>query len=126
MTRIALLFGLLALAAAVEAHHGSADYDVNREVTVEGTVTEWRWSSPHTWVMLKAARPGGPAEAWSGEGPPLSWAEARGWSKTTLQRGETVRLVMYPSRREARGGLIKRIERASGPLIVSRPWLDRR
>jgi hypothetical protein len=31
---------------------------------------------------------------------------------------------MYPSRREPHGGLIKRIERASGTLVVSRPWLD--
>jgi hypothetical protein len=126
MWRTSVLLCVLAMAAAADAHHGSAAYDVNREVTVEGTVAEWRWSSPHTWVMLEAARPNGPSEKWSGEGPPLSWAEARGWSKTTLQTGETVRLVMYPSRREPRGGLVKRIERASGPLIVSRPWLDGR
>ena len=56
----------------------------------------------------------------------LDWAKERGWSKTTHQTGETVRLVMYPSRREARGGLIKRIERPAGHLIVSRPWLDGR
>ena len=45
---------------------------------------------------------------------------------TTLKTGETLRLVMYPSRREPRAGLIKRIERAAGNLIVSRPWLDGR
>jgi hypothetical protein len=115
----------LVLAAAVEAHHGSADYDVGREVTVDGTVREWRWSAPHTWVFLTVAGSNGPTE-WSGEGPPLQWAEARGWSKATLKAGDTVRLVMYPSRREVRAGLIKRIERAGGNLIVSRPWLDER
>ena len=126
MMRAPALLFILAMTAAAEAHHGSADYDVSREVSVEGTVAEWRWSSPHTWVMLRVARANGPIEAWSGEGPPLNWAEARGWSKTTLQTGETVRLVMYPSRREAHGGLIKRIERPAGNLIVSRPWLDGR
>lgn len=126
MTRLSVLCAVLALATPGEAHHGAADYDVSREVTVEGTVTEWRWSSPHTWVRLRATQANGRAEAWSGEGPPLTWAEARGWSTATLQTGETVRLVMYPSRREARGGLIKRIERPAGNLIVSRPWLDGR
>jgi hypothetical protein len=126
MTRTAALIVVFGVITGVEAHHGSADYDVNREVSVEGTVAEWRWTSPHTWVMLRVARANGPIEAWSGEGPPLNWAEARGWSKTTLQTGETVRLVMYPSRREAHGGLIKRIERRAGHLIVSRPWLDGR
>jgi hypothetical protein len=126
MTRAATLLAVLLLADTAVAHHGSADYDVAREVTVEGAVIEWKWSSPHTWVSLKVTRATGSAEEWSGEGPPLQWAESRGWSKSTLKPGETVRLVMYPSRREPRGGLIKRIERAGGNLIVSRPWLDGR
>ena len=126
MTRAWALLLVFVLAAAVEGHHGSADYDVGREVTVSGTVTEWKWSSPHTWVLLRVTRPNGLSEDWSGEGPPLQWAEARGWSKGTLKAGESVRLVMYPSRREAHAGLVKRIERAGGDLIVSRPWLDGR
>ena len=126
MTRAATLLAVFLLAATLVAHHGSADYDVGREVMVEGTVTQWRWSSPHTWVSIKVTRANGTAEEWNGEGPPLQWAEARGWSNATLKPGETVRLVMYPSRREPHGGLIKRIERAGGNLIVSRPWLDGR
>jgi hypothetical protein len=126
MRRASALLVAFVIVAAVEAHHGSADYDVSREVTAEGIVKQWRWSSPHTWVTLTVTRSNGSIEVWSGEGPPLQWAEARGWSKATLKPGETVRLVMYPSRREPHGGLVKRIERASGDLIVSRPWLDGR
>jgi hypothetical protein len=115
------------LVAGVEAHHGSADYHVDREVTIEGTIREWRWSSPHTWVFLSVTRADGRTERWNGEGPPLQWAESRGWSSVTLKPGETVRLVMYPSRREAHAGLIKRVTRAGGDdLVVSRPWLDGR
>jgi hypothetical protein len=127
MTRAVGAAIALLIVAGVEAHHGSADYHVDREVTVEGAIREWRWSSPHTWVFLTVTRPDGRTEQWNGEGPPLRWAEARGWSNVTLKPGETVRLVMYPSRREARGGLIKRITRAKGDdLVVSRPWLDGR
>jgi hypothetical protein len=133
-----LILTLIALSIAVpSAHHGSADYDVNREVTVTGTVREWRWTQPHTWVMLsrpgdgaggQAARNGASVvEVWSGEGPPLTWATQRGWSASTLRAGETVSLVMYPSKREARAGLVKRIRRVDGEVLeVSRPWLDGR
>jgi hypothetical protein len=129
---------LVVLATAVpSAHHGSADYDVNREITVTGTVQEWRWTQPHTWVMLSRLRDGSDAQAarnssnvvevWSGEGPPLTWATQRGWSANTLRAGETVSLVMYPSKREARAGLVKRIRRVRGEVLeVSRPWLDGR
>jgi hypothetical protein len=126
MTRASALLAVFVMTAAVKAHHGSADYDVGREVTISGTVTEWKWSSPHTWLLLRVTRQNGSTEDWSGEGPPLQWAEARGWSKGTLKPGEPVRLVMYPSRREAHAGLVKRIERPGGDLIVSRPWLDGR
>ena len=124
MTRTVALLVVFGAIAGIEAHHGSADYDVNREVSVEGTVAEWRWSSPHTWVFLTAAGSNGPAE-WSGEGPPLQWAEARGWSKATLKPGDRVRLVNNPSRRETHSGLVKLIEHTGGNLI-RQPALARR
>jgi hypothetical protein len=116
----------LLLSPLVDAHHGSADYHVDREVVVVGTVKEWKFINPHTWVYLNVTRPGGGIEEWDGEGPPLQWATARGWSAATLKAGETVRVIMYPARREARSGLVKRIERdGREPLLVSRPWLGR-
>lgn len=125
---VAGLLCVLSLAgtAGVGAHHGSADYHVDREVTVSGVVQEWRWSQPHTWLFVTVTPPEGALEKWDGEGPPLSWAEGRGWSKATLQPGEKVSVVMYPSRRRPHSGLVKRIHRASGEVLpVSRPWLDR-
>jgi Family of unknown function (DUF6152) len=127
VARLLPLVLALACVAGLHAHHGSADYHVDREVTVTGTVKEWRFSNPHTWVYLTVARSGGGVEEWNGEGPPLQWASSRGWSNTTLKNGEAVRLVMYPSRRDPRSGLIKRIERDGGEtLLVSRPWLEGR
>ena len=119
------LVGVAVLAADVAAHHGSAEYHVDREVTVSGVVAEWRWTNPHTWVYLTSTDRATRGQKWSGEGPPLSWAQQRSWSNATLRTGEEVTLVMYPSRRDAHAGLVKRIRRANGEvLVVSRPWLD--
>jgi len=115
------------LTTALQAHHGSAEYQVDREVVVAGRVKEWRFTNPHTWISLAVTRPDGAVEEWNGEGPPLQWVTSRRWSETTLKVGETVRLVMYPSRRNPRGGLVKRIDRdGREPLLVNRPWLDAR
>jgi hypothetical protein len=125
-TRITVLVAVVAATTAAGAHHGSADYHVDREQVVRGVVAEWRWSSPHTWIVVTVTTPAGRTEAWEGEGPPLTWAAGRGWSSTTLRTGETVALVMYPSRRRERAGLVKRIDRADGDVLhVSRPWLDK-
>jgi hypothetical protein len=121
--RILVLF--LALSGTAIAHHGSAEYQTERNVTITGTVKEWRWSNPHTWVFLTVRSASGALEQWDGEGPPLTWAAQRGWSSATLRAGEEVSLVMYPSKRAARAGLIKQVRRANGDLLeVSRPWLD--
>jgi hypothetical protein len=124
--RAAALFVALVAVAGLHAHHGAADYHTDREVVVSGTVKEFRWANPHVWVYLTVSK-GSAMEEWNGEGPPLTWAQARGWSSATLKPGARVRLVMYPSRSDARGGLIKRIERdGADTLVVSRPWLDAR
>jgi len=121
-----LLLLLVLFAAGLGAHHGSADYQTDREITVTGVVRDWRWTNPHTRVWLTVTRAGGIREEWDGEGPPLTWAAQRGWSADTLRAGEEVSLVMYPAKREGRSGLVKRIRRANGEVLdVSRPWLDR-
>lgn len=110
---------------SVWAHHGAAAYDTGRDVTVRGRVAAWRWTQPHTAVTLVTARPGGGDERWELEGPPLSWAQQRGWSADTLRQGEAVEVVVYPSRSDAHAGLVRRIVRANGEVLpVSRPWLS--
>lgn len=67
------------IVAGVEAHHGSADYHVDREVTVEGVVKQWRWSSPHTWVLLTVTRSNGSTEEWNGERAGGNLVVSRPW-----------------------------------------------
>ena len=124
--RIWLVASLAVLPLIAAAHHGSAAYHTDREQTVAGRVAEWRWTQPHTWVILATPRPGGGEDHWPLEGPPLSWAQQRNWSADTLKPGDRVEIVIYPARAEERGGLIKRIVKANGETLpVSRPWLDR-
>lgn len=122
--RLVVVAALLA-GAPVRGHHGSSAYDVTREVTVSGTVAEWQWTNPHVRVVIDVPGENGRVDVWDCEGPPLTWASERGWSGSTLRRGEKIALVMYPPKQNVRAGLIKRIERQDGEvLIVSRPWLD--
>ena len=45
-----------------QAHHAFARFDPDREVTLEGTVKEFQWTSPHAWIMLTVDRKGRPEE----------------------------------------------------------------
>ena len=122
---VAIVLGLGLTAGAVRAHHGASDYQVDREVTITGTIAAWRWVNPHVRFVVTVAGLDGRIEEWDCEGPPLTWATQQRWSASTFAVGERVTLVMYPLKRAGRGGLVKRVERASGETLrVSRPWLD--
>ena len=119
------LLAMVLCGASAAAHHGSAAYHTDRDVTVRGRVVAWRWTQPHTTLALTAARADGGEDRWELEGPPLPWAKQRGWSADTLRAGEAIEVVAYPSRSDARAGLVKRIVRANGEVLpVSRPWLS--
>ena len=50
LTILAALGALTALPAL--AHHSNSAYQVDEIITLTGTVKEWRWSNPHTWLLI--------------------------------------------------------------------------
>ena len=69
--------GWLGIAAA---HHSPAVFDRSREVRVEGTVKEFRWGMPHSWIHLDVAGEAGVAGEWTVEMNPASSLVKPGWS----------------------------------------------
>ena len=104
---IALVCAFLIAFAAIPAfaHHGTAGYDLEKIVTIKGTVDDFEWTNPHAVVRIMAKNEKGESELWTIElGAPGIMARA-GWSKNSLKPGDEVVAETHPAKNGATSGL---------------------
>ena len=71
---------------------------------ISGTIKEFQWTNPHTWIVFAVSDGKGGTEEWQFEGMSPNYLGRNGWSKGTLKPGDKVDLIMYPLRDGRKGG----------------------
>src|SRR5215510_3775283 len=104
----ALTVALMAAGASVAAHHSFAPFNMQAEKTITGTVKQFDWTNPHTWLWVDEMNEQGGADTWAIEGMSPNFLGRRGWSKSTLKPGDKVTLVIRPLRDGSKGGMFVR------------------
>ena len=90
---------LLASAVPVVAHHAfSAEFDANRPLELEGTVTRMEWINPHAWIHIDVAKEDGTVEQWMIEGGTPNTLFRRGFTKDSLEPGTTIMVDGYQAK----------------------------
>jgi hypothetical protein len=82
---LALVLGTVPLLA-----HHSWPVNMERLVTVKGTVMEFAWENPHPMITLEVRTDDGKVEKWLVGGPAINRMEANGWTKTTVKVGDVI------------------------------------
>lgn len=83
--------GLALAAASANAHHAfSAEFDNDKPIRLEGTVTKWEWINPHAWINLDVVADDGEIEHWRIEGGAPNALIRRGWTKDSLPPGTEI------------------------------------
>jgi len=130
MLRVTGLLALI-LAAATPgfAHHSFALFEMDKNLTMGGTVLEYRWSNPHVHLVLKVSA-GSDVTAemtgiWDLEAAGSTNIMARqGWTRTTLKAGDRVTAVVHPMKDGAKGGSLFYVILADGNRMytdIARP-----
>ncbi len=109
--RYLLAFGTAALLAstiAARAHHGRASYS-DEIVTLEATVTEFRFINPHVQIYFDITNEAGEIEHWQGELTAPNRLARAGWTKTTFVPGDKLTISGEAARNDGKSVAIREI-----------------
>ena len=86
------------------AHHSFAMFDAEKKMTLEGTVKEFQWTNPHSWILMMVPDAAGTPQQWAIElGAPGGLAR-QGWVPKTLTPGMKVQAIIHPLKDGTHGG----------------------
>ena len=121
----ALLSALMAvaLAAPALAHHSPAAFDRTKKVTLVGTVKEFRWQNPHTWIEVEVPdeKDKNKIVVWGVELTSPTYLIRAGWKSNIIKPGDKVTVVVNPVRTGEPAGIFVSLTLPDGRELLERP-----
>lgn len=107
--------GLLVSSSLLHAHHSvAAGYDMDKTVTVSGTIAQMEWRSPHALLTVDVRDAQGQIQSWSVWFSSANGLYRRGWRQDDLPVGATVTVAGFQARDGSRQLLRRRPDTAGG------------
>ena len=114
---MALLIAAFVTAAPLLAHHGEANYDTDKVVSVKGTVSDFQFINPHTLITVDVKNDKGEIEKWACEArSPGMLVRVGGWEKNTLKPGDVITVTGYRARNGTTVLRLQKITLADGTV----------
>ena len=110
--------GLATASVPAFAHHSFAMFDQTKQMTLEGTVHEFQWTNPHSFIELDVENRGR-TQRWSIELNSPNNLTRQGWRRTSLRAGERISVRVAPLRNGHPGGLFLDLKKADGRVLDS-------
>ena len=116
--RTALIGSLVSLgtAAAAWSHHSfAAAFDMNKPVTVQGTIVQVRLENPHSWFFLDVKDANGKVERWAFEAGTPSGMIRNGFKPGVIKKGVTVTIKGFHAKDPSQNmGMLRELVTADG------------
>jgi hypothetical protein len=111
----ALVMALLGAAAPALAHHSlQSEYDIEKSITLKGTVTKVDWVNPHVYVYLDVKDASGAVTKWAVTTLPPGNLRRGGLTRQLLGYGETVSILGFRARDGSNLAFLRTITFADG------------
>ena len=106
---------------AASAHHSRAGiYDTDAQMEMEGVVTEWRWTNPHTYLVWESTDRDGKMVEWVGELSSITSMISEGLTRNSFPAGEKVTVIISPATSGAPQGQLLKVVMADGRVPLDR------
>ena len=90
-----LLFLVVAVSPAVAHHAFAGQFDINKPITLMGTVTKIEWMNPHIYFYIDVKDNSGKVDNWMIEGGSPNGLLRAGWTRNSLKPGMEVNVEGY-------------------------------
>jgi hypothetical protein len=94
-TALITFTGLAAGSSAAVAHHSFVMYS-DQEVELRGKLKTYRFTAPHTSILLEVKNADGSTTTWTLEGANAGTLLLKGWARDTIKPGDELILMVKP------------------------------
>jgi hypothetical protein len=109
---------LQAVSIPLPAHHGAAGYDMDKQLTMKGTVREWLWANPHCFMKYDATDEKGNVAHWAVEVSNPTDMIKRGWSLHSFKPGDEITATVRPAKNGAPVGQLLKVVLPNGQSLI--------
>jgi hypothetical protein len=121
LNKMLIICSMTVLTGTALAHHSAAMFDLSKTVTVQGTVKEFQYTNPHSWLQVLVVGPDGKAVEWGFETEGPSTLLRVGIKAKTFRPGDKVSVVANPMRDGRPAGAWISATKADGTVYHLRP-----
>ena len=119
VTLVAVIATLSMVPRPVAAHHGAAAFenDPAKRLVLKGTVTEWIWANPHTFLQFDVKADDGQVVHWVVEASNPPDMQNRGWTNKSFKAGDEVTVTVRPVKSGRPVGSLIQVQFADGHVL---------
>lgn len=109
----------LSVGGRAEAHHSQVLFDMSKCLMLSGTVRNWQFESPHSWLWVVVLNAKGSTDIWGLESAsPAQMIEAEHrWKRDVVKPGDKVTLWYSPLKDGRTGGALNKLILPDGTTL---------